>query len=120
LTVLESIDRDSAERIRALMFTFDDLVKLDPSGIQTILRNIDKHKLAVALKGASEPVRNLFFTNMSERAGKILREDMQAMGPVRLRDVDESQQHIIQTTKELANKGEVVIATTKDDDELVY
>ena len=120
LGVLETINKDASERIRALMFTFEDLVKLDPSGIQTLLRSVDKQKLAMSLKGASETVRNLFFTNMSERAGKILREDMQSMGPVRLRDVDESQQYVIQTAKELANKGEIVIATAKDDDELVY
>jgi flagellar motor switch protein FliG len=120
LTALETSNREASERIRALMFTFEDLLKLDPSGVQTLLRAIDKSKLAVALKGSSEGVRNLFFTNMSERAGKILREDMEAMGPVRLRDVDEAQQYIVQTAKQLANKGEIVIADNKGDDELVY
>jgi len=120
LTSLESGNREAAERIRALMFTFEDLAKLDATGVQTLIRNIDKHKLAVALKGASETIRNLFFTNMSERAGKILREDMESMGPVRLREVDEAQQTIIVTAKQLAAKGEIVIADAKDDDELVY
>jgi flagellar motor switch protein FliG len=120
LGLLEAVNRDAAEKIRALMFTFEDLVKLDPSGVQTLLRGVDKQKLALSLKGASETVRNLFFTNMSERAGKILREDMQSMGPVRLRDVDEAQQYVIQTAKELASRGEIVIATSKEDDELVY
>jgi flagellar motor switch protein FliG len=120
LTSLEAMNKEASEKIRALMFTFEDLVKLDPSGIQTLLRNIDKNKLAVALKGGSETVRNLFFTNMSERAGKILREDMQAMGPVRLRDVDEAQQTIVQTAKSLAQKGEIVIASKGAEDELVY
>ena len=73
LSALEKRNQDAAEHIRALMFTFEDLVKLDPSGVQTLLRNIDKSKLAVALKGASEPLRDLFFSNMSERASKILR-----------------------------------------------
>lgn len=120
LTALEERNRDAAERIKALMFTFEDLVKLDPSGVQTLLRNIDKDKLAIALKGASETLRDLFFTNMSERAAKILREDMEAKGPVRLREVDEAQMSMVQTAKDLAAKGDIVIADSKGDDELVY
>ena len=85
LAALEERNRDSAERIKALMFTFEDLSKLDPSGVQTLLRVVDKPKLGLALKGSSETLRDLFFTNMSERAAKIMREDMAAMGPVRLR-----------------------------------
>src|SRR5690606_38708605 len=92
---LEERNRDAAERIRALMFTFEDLAKLDPGAIQTLLRNVDKSKLPIALKGASEQLRDLFFANMSERAGKMLREDMQTMGPVRLRDVDEAQMAMV-------------------------
>src|SRR3990172_6362656 len=91
LTALEEDNRDAAERIKALMFTFDDLIKLDTGSAQTLMRNIDKDKLAVALKGASEAVRQFFFSNMSTRAAKMLVDDMQAMGPVRLRDVDEAQ-----------------------------
>jgi flagellar motor switch protein FliG len=120
LASLEERNRDAAERIKQLMFTFEDLGNLDPAGMQTLLRQIDKDKLAVALKGASEELRNLFFSNMSERAAKIMREDMQALGPVRLRDVDESQNAIVQTAKELSNQGEIVLAENKGDDELVY
>ena len=120
LTMLEERNRDAAERIRALMFTFEDLSKLEPSGIQTLLRNIDKDKLGLALKGGSESVRDLFFSNMSERQGKILREDMEAMGPVRLRDVDEAQTILVQSAKDLADKGEIVIDDGKGEDELVY
>ncbi len=120
LTMLEERNRDAAERIRALMFTFEDLSKLEPSGIQTLLRNIDKDKLGLALKGASESVRDLFFSNMSERQGKILREDMEAMGPVRLRDVDEAQTILVLSAKDLAAKGEIVIADGKGEDELIY
>lgn len=120
LGALEERNRDSAERIKQLMFTFEDLGKLDPGGVQTLMRTIDKDKLAIALKGASEQLRNLFFSNMSERAAKIMREDMQAMGPVRLRDVDEAQNEIVQTAKELSNQGEIVIADNKGEDELVY
>jgi len=120
LAALEERNRDAAERIKALMFTFEDLSKLDPSGIQTLLRNADKDKIAIALKGASEELRDLFFSNMSERAAKIMREDMQAMGPVRLRDVDEAQMYIVQLAKDLAANGEIVIADSKGEDELVY
>jgi len=116
---LEERNREAAERIKSLMFTFEDLIKVDPSGIQTILRNVDKDKLALALKGGSEEVRNLFFSNMSERAGKILREDMDAMGPVRLSDVDEAQAAIVNQAKDLAASGEIVIAGAGED-ELVY
>jgi flagellar motor switch protein FliG len=120
VTALEDRSRDSAERIKALMFTFEDLTKLDASGTQTVLRAVDKDKVAVALKGASDAVRDLFFGNMSERAAKMMREDMQAMGPVRLRDVDEAQMYIVQTAKDLAAKDEIVIAGAKGEDELVY
>jgi len=117
---LEERSKESAERVRALMFTFEDLQKIDPSGIQTLLRGIDKDKLAVALKGASEPLRDLFFSNMSERASKILKEDMEAMGPVRLRDVDEAQMYIVGIAKDLANKGEIIISEGGAEDHMVY
>ncbi len=120
LNALEERNRDSAERIKALMFTFEDLSKLDPGGIQTLLRHVEKDKVALALKGASEEVRDLFFSNMSKRAAKIMREDMQAMGPVRLRDVDESQMHVVKLAKDLAGAGEIIIVDSKGEDELVY
>jgi flagellar motor switch protein FliG len=120
LTALEERNRDSSERIKALMFTFEDLGKLDPGGVQTVLRSVDKDKIAIALKGASEELRDLFFSNMSERAAKIMREDMQSMGPVRLRDVDEAQMYVVTLAKDLAANGEIVIADSKGDDELVY
>jgi flagellar motor switch protein FliG len=105
-----------ADRIRALMFTFEDLAKLEGHGIQTLLRHIDGSKLGLALKGASPSLRELFFGNMSERAAKILRDDMETMGPVRLRDVEEAQTALVTTAKELAGRGEVFIADGKDDD----
>ncbi|HYD68190.1 FliG C-terminal domain-containing protein, partial [Azospirillum sp.] len=101
-------------------FTFEDLSKLDPSGVQTLLRNVDKAKLATALKGASETLKDLFFSNMSERAAKILREDMAAMGPVRVKDVDESQMYMVQLAKDLAARGEIVIAEGGGENELIY
>jgi flagellar motor switch protein FliG len=120
ITALEERSRDSAERIKALMFTFEDLAKLDPGSIQTLLRNVEKDKLGLALKGATDGLRDTFFSNMSERAGKILREDMEAMGPVRLKDVDEAQMRMVNVAKDLANKGEIMIAGGSAEDELVY
>lgn len=120
LTELEDRNPDSAEKIRSLMFTFEDLIRLDPGAIQTLLRNIDKSRLAVALKGASEKMRDLFFRNMSERAAKILREDMATMGPVRLRDVDEAQSAMVAVAKQLADNGDIMLADNKGDDELIY
>jgi flagellar motor switch protein FliG len=120
LQMLEDRNRDAAERIKQLMFTFEDLAKIDSAGIQTLLRAVDKDKLSIALKGASEAVRDLFFGNMSERAAKILREDMEAMGPVRLRDVEEAQVEMVVIAKDLAAKGEITIAEGDGEDELVY
>ncbi|MBS0535834.1 MAG: flagellar motor switch protein FliG [Proteobacteria bacterium] len=121
LTALEDDNRDAAERIKALMFTFDDLIKLDAASAQTLMRSIDKDKLAVALKGAGENVREFFFSNMSSRAAKMLVDDMQAMGAVRLRDVDEAQTLLVNIAKDLAAKGEILIAKNRGgDDELVY
>ncbi|TCS63464.1 flagellar motor switch protein FliG [Varunaivibrio sulfuroxidans] len=117
---LEERNRESAERIKQLMFTFDDLTRVDSGGIQMLLRQVEKSQLAVALKGGSDDVKDLFFDNMSERAGKILREDMDALGAVRLKDVDEAQGEIVSIAKQLADAGEIVIAGQGEDDELVY
>jgi flagellar motor switch protein FliG len=119
LELLEERNKEAADRIRALMFTFEDLAKIDGPGIQVLLRNVDTSKLGLALKGGSEQVRQLFFANMSERAAKILREDMEAMGPVRLRDVEEAQTMLITAAKALAASGEIFIADGKDDEMLV-
>ncbi|PCJ35282.1 MAG: flagellar motor switch protein FliG [Alphaproteobacteria bacterium] len=120
LTALEDRNRESAEKVRALMFTFDDLQNLDATGVQTLLRGIDKDRLGLAMKGSSDKVRDMFFSNMSERAAKILKEDMEAMGPVRLKDVDEAQMEIVNVAKDLADSGEIVLNDTKSDDELIY
>jgi flagellar motor switch protein FliG len=121
ITALEERNREAAERIRALMFVFEDLSKLDPGGVQTLLRTVEKDQLALALKGASDSLRDMFFTNMSERASKIMREDMETMGPVRLREVEQAQMAMVQAAKDLANKGEIVlVGAGGDDDELVY
>ena len=120
MTALEERNRESAERIKQLMFTFDDLARVDSSGIQLLLRQVEKDQLAVALKGSSQEVKELFFANMSERAGKMMKEDMDAMGAVRLKDVDEAQSGIVQVAKALSDAGEIVIAGSDEESELIY
>lgn len=120
MTALEEESRESAERIKTLMFTFDDLTKLDSGSVQTMMRNVDKDKLAIALKGANETVRQFFMGNMSTRAAKMLLDDMQAMGPVRLRDVDEAQSQLVNLAKDLAAKGEIIISKSSGEEELIY
>jgi flagellar motor switch protein FliG len=120
MTNLEENDREAAERIKTLMFTFEDLGKLDAASIQTLLRKVEKDKLTLAMKGASDSLRDFFMQNMSERAGKMLREDMDVMGPVRLKEVDEAQMHMVNTAKDLAASGEIMMSKSRGDDELVY
>jgi flagellar motor switch protein FliG len=120
MTALEEQNRDSAERIKTLMFTFDDLTRLDAASAQTLMRQIDKDKLAVALKGATEPVRVFFMSNMSTRAAKMLNDDMSALGPVRLKEVDEAQSQLVNLAKDLSAKGEIMISKSHGDEELVY
>lgn len=117
---LEERNAESAERVRKLMFTFEDLIKIDGFGMQALLRVSDKEKLAVALKGASDAIKELFFSNMSERAAKIMREDMESKGPVRLKEVDEAQQYVVAQAKDLAAKGEIVISEGSAEDQMVY
>ncbi len=119
VAMLEDRNKEAADRIRALMFTFEDLARLDGAGIQAVLRSVGNDRIGLALKGASEKLRELFFANMSERGAKILREEMTAMGPVRLRDVEEAQQLIVGTAKQLAASGDIFLADGRED-ELVY
>jgi len=120
LAALDATNQESAERIRALMFTFEDLGKLDSAGLQTLMRQVDKDILARALKGASQEMRAFFLGAMSQRAGKNMQDDMQGLGPLRLKEVDEAQMKMVVLTKELAAKGEIVIAKGSAEDELVY
>lgn len=117
---LEKRTPESAEKVRSLMFTFEDLIKIDGQGIQALLRTADKEKLAIALKGASDDIKQLFFGNMSERASKIMKEDMEAKGPVRIKDVDEAQTAIVNMAKDMAAKGEIQIAEGGSEDQMVY
>jgi len=120
LSALDASNQESAERIRALMFTFEDLAKLDPAGLQTLMRQADKDTLARALKGASQSMRDFFYGAMSQRAAKNMQDDMEGLGPLRLKEVDEAQTKLVQLTKDLADKGEIVLSKGNADDELVY
>jgi flagellar motor switch protein FliG len=116
MSMLEQKMPDAAQKVKDLMFTFEDLVKVDAKGLQVILRTADKQKLIIALKGASQAVRQAFFSNMSERASRILIEEMESLGPVRVRDSDQAQSEIIRAVKELMEKGEInVIDGGKDE-----
>lgn len=120
LAALDVTNQDSAERIRALMFTFEDLGKLDSAGLQTLMRQVDKDMLARALKGANEEMRAFFLGAMSQRAAKNLQDDMQGLGPLRLKEVDEAQMKMVTLAKDLAEKGEIIISKGNSEDELVY
>lgn len=117
---LETVNRGSVKKIRELMFTFEDLTKLDPGSVQTLMRQVDKDTLGRALKGASEPVRTFFFANMSSRASKNLQDEMSSMGPIRLKDVDDAQNKIVSLAKDLADQGEIMISKNRAEEELVY
>jgi flagellar motor switch protein FliG len=119
LAALEERNHESAERIKSLMFTFDDLGRLQPAAVQILLRTAEKEKLPLALKGASAAIRDLFLGSLSERAGRMLREEIEALGPVRLRDVDEAQAVILNTAKELAAQGQIDIGESKGE-EMIY
>lgn len=120
MSALEQRNRESADRIRQLMFVFEDLKKLDAAGFQTLIRVADKADMAMALKGSSDELRTKFMSSMSERAAKLLREEMASLGPVRLKDVDAAQARIVITAKDLAARGEIVIAEGGGDDEMIY
>lgn len=119
MDMLDKRSHDDAERIRSLMFTFEDLKKTDDKGIQTILREIEKDKLTIALKGADSQLRDMFLRNMSERAAKILQEDIDALGPVRVKEVDEAQNIIVLAAKRLAESGQIVLAEEGTGDDFI-
>jgi flagellar motor switch protein FliG len=120
LSALDERAPESAERIRALMFTFEDLGKLLPAAIQTVVRNSNKRELALALKGAPEEMRQLFLSAMTERAAKLMREDMVAMGPVRARDCEEAQASLVRLAKSLGDRGDIILVDPKSDDAMIY
>lgn len=117
---LDETAPESAERIRSLMFTFDDLQNLMPAAIQTLVKTADKAQLTLALKGANEEVRQLFMSSMTERAAKMLREDITSMGPVRARECEEAQTGLVRLAKLLADRGEIVLVDPKNDETMIY
>lgn len=119
LAALEERNRDAASRIRGLMFTFDDLARMDSAGVQVLMRAVPKEQLTLALKGASETLRDLFIKNMSERAAKMLKEDLAGLGPVKLREVDEAQAAIVLMAKDLAAQGQIQMQDGREE-EMVY
>lgn len=112
-TILESLSENNpelAEEVKKLMFVFEDITLLDDASIQKVLREVDMKELALALKGVGEEVQNRIMKNMSERAANMLKEDMEFMGPVRLRNVEEAQQRIVGVVRRLEDSGEIVVA----------
>ncbi len=99
-----------ADTIRALMFVFDDLIKIDDRGLQELMKEISKEDLPVALRGANPEVKDKFFKNMSSRAAEMLKEDMEAKGPVKVSDVERAQQNILKVCRKLEEEGRIVIA----------
>ncbi len=120
MELLEDQDLEAATRVKSLMFTFEDFTRIEPSGIQLLLRTLNKAVLAVALKGAPKNMQDLFLTNMSERAQKVLQEDMSALGAVRLRKIEEAQQQLVQMAKEMADRGELeILQRNQTEDRLI-
>jgi flagellar motor switch protein FliG len=116
---LERDDPELATEIKNLMFVFEDITLIDDKGMQRVMKEIDTKELALALKGATEQVQNKFFNNMSSRAGETVRDDMEFMGPVRLKDVEEAQQKIVDVVRRLEEDGEIMITGRGGDDDIV-
>src|SRR5450432_44684 len=116
---LEAEDPDLVESIRRLMFVFEDILLVNDKGIQSVLKEVDNEELSLALKTASEDLKQKIFKNMSERAAQLIQEDMQYMGPVRVSDVETAQQKIVDIVRRLENSGEIIIAGRGGEKEMV-
>jgi flagellar motor switch protein FliG len=116
---LEVEDPELADEIRKKMFVFEDILSLDDRAIQRVLRDIENNDIAVALKNANEEVQNVIFRNLSKRLSAMIKEDMDFMGPVRLKDVEEAQQKIVNNIRKLEDAGEIVIARGGGDEIVV-
>ncbi|MCC5912024.1 MAG: flagellar motor switch protein FliG [Clostridiaceae bacterium] len=119
MDTLEMQDADLAEEIRKRMFIFEDIINLDSTSIQRFIREIENNELATALKGATEEVANVIYANMSKRMAEMIKEDMEFMGPVRLRDVEEAQQKIVNIIRKLEESGDIIIARGGGDEIIV-
>lgn len=116
---LEEEDPELAEEVKKRLFVFEDILGLDDRSLQRVLRDVDMKDVALALKGASEALREKFFKNLSKRAVEMLKEDMEYMGPVRVRDVEEAQQKIVNVIRALEEAGEIVIARGGEEELIV-
>jgi flagellar motor switch protein FliG len=121
--IMEPLERrlpESATRIKQLMFTFEDLARLEPQAIQILIRSCEGDQLAYALKGLDEGMQNRFLSNMSERAANLVRDEIEMLGAVRARDVEEARLGILKTAKQLADAGEIIITNNDSTSQLVY
>lgn len=119
LTEIEEMYPDLSEQIRNLMFTFEDIKKIDDRGIQQILKEVPRDQLVLALKTASSDLSDLLYKNVSQRAAQMIQEDLEAMGPVKLKDVEKAQQGIVDIVRRLEAEGKIFISTGGEDDKLV-
>ncbi len=120
--ILESLDEDNgelADEIRSRMFVFEDIVKLSNQAVQRVLKEVENSELAIALKGATKEVSALIFNNISKRLQDMIKEDMEFMGPVRVRDVEENQQKIVNIIRRLEDAGEIIISRGAEDEVIV-
>ena len=116
LNEMEEADMELAAQIKQRMFVFEDIIQVDDRGVQKLLRKVETMELAIALKAASEEVKEKIFKNMSERAGEMLKEEIEDMGPVRMKEVEDYQQNITNIIQEMETKGELIIAGRRGDD----
>lgn len=107
---MEIEDPELADEIRKKMFVFEDILSLDDRSVQRVLREVDNNELAIALKGSNEEVQNLIFSNLSKRLASMIKEDMEFMGPVRMKDVEEAQQKIVNIIRKLEDSAEIIIS----------
>lgn len=119
LAALDATNRSAAQKLRALMFSFDELAKMDAASAQVLVRSVERETMIKALKGATKSVREFFFSQMSQRAARSFQDDMEIQGPVRLKEVDEAQRAIVNLAKDLAAKGELILASNANDDEMI-
>jgi flagellar motor switch protein FliG len=119
IEALEDEDPELAEEIKKRMFVFEDIVMLDDRAIQKVLREVDSQELSKALKSVDTEVQDKIFRNMSKRAAQMLKEDLEYMGPIRLKDVEESQQKIVSIIRHLEDTGEIVVARSGEDEMVV-
>lgn len=119
MNMLENVIPEAAAKIKDMMFTFEDLVKIDSRGIQRLLRDVEKSRLTLALKGASEELKKVLFASMSQRAAKIIEEDLMALGSVRVKDVDAARADVVVVAKTLIESGEIDVSLNAGDEELI-